>query len=79
MPKFSPIHFMDFILHQSNNLELVLPMSCRECTTIDHPPPQPSSPQNKKEKKTMRNICFLLIIVILELSCVVHLLHILSA
>lgn len=48
MPKFSPIHFMDFILHQSNNLELVLPMSCRECTTIDS---LPSSPQNKKEKK----------------------------
>ena len=53
MPKFSPIHFMDFILHQSNNLELVLPMSCRERTTIDPPPPPtPSSPQKKKTNET---------------------------
>ena len=52
MPKFSPIHFMDFILHQSNNLELVLPMSCRECTTIDHPPPPPTLfPSKQKGKK----------------------------
>ena len=51
MPKFSPIHFMDFILHQSNNLELVLPMSCRECTTIDHPPPPTLFPSKQKGKK----------------------------